>query len=121
MGVQAWKVTPEQLSAAEEMMPSLWSELPICPPSFKTGAPKLPRARCSEAPTALLGTDIVAALNARGVPIPCGRGHWHASAPILGWIKVKSPDCPAMIRAERGIGEERFQAIEHFIPQLVVV
>jgi hypothetical protein len=33
--VQAWKVTPEQLNAIEELMPSLWRELPHLPTKFE--------------------------------------------------------------------------------------
>jgi hypothetical protein len=35
--VQAWKATPEQLNATEELMPSLWSELPHLPTKFEDG------------------------------------------------------------------------------------
>ena len=35
--VHAWKVTPEQLNGVEELMPSLWSELPHLPTKFEGG------------------------------------------------------------------------------------
>ena len=35
--LQAWKLTPEHLSAAEELIPSLWNELPHLPTKFEDG------------------------------------------------------------------------------------
>lgn len=34
-GVQAWKMSPEQLNLIEELMPSLWSERPRQPSKFE--------------------------------------------------------------------------------------
>jgi hypothetical protein len=33
--LNAWKVTPEQLNSIEELMPSLWCELPHQPSKFE--------------------------------------------------------------------------------------
>ena len=35
--VHAWKATPEQLNAIEELMPSLWNEIPHLPTKFEDG------------------------------------------------------------------------------------